>query len=108
MSKYEHLKNIDFSNRTEKARSNLEQAIAACNDRQKTYLEQSVPLSQQRVIAESFGGKSLAKAIKAKCLACCNCDKEEVQFCTVDICPLWAVRPYRTKQKLEDSDQEDD
>ena len=108
MKTYEHLKQIDHSNRSSIARSNLEQAIAGCNDKQKAYLELSIPLSQQRVVAESYAGKSLAKAIKAKCLTCCNCDKEEVQFCAVEICPLWSVRPYRTKHKNKDLEQEDD
>lgn len=36
---------------------------------------------------------SLRKSINAKCLDCCCGDKSEVVKCTVQVCPLWFVRP---------------
>lgn len=36
---------------------------------------------------------SLRKSINAKCFDCCCGDIEEVKGCTVQVCPLWLVRP---------------
>jgi hypothetical protein len=36
---------------------------------------------------------SLRKSINAKCFDCCCGDVNEVKNCTVQVCPLWFVRP---------------
>ena len=37
------------------------------------------------------------QAIKAKCLTCCNYQRNEISNCTVRLCPLWGYRPYTAK-----------
>lgn len=58
------------------------------------------PETQRRVFRSALAGTcSKRDAIKAKCLACCNYDRDEVRSCTVDICPLWRFRPYQARAK---------
>lgn len=101
----ENLKNIDFSKRKEIAVARLAEQLEVMLPKQKAYIEKSVPLSNQRVFADSFSG-SKAKAIKAKCLSCCNFSKDDITHCTVLICPLHTVRPYQSKS-ANDSEDED-
>jgi hypothetical protein len=46
-------------------------------------------------------------AIKTKCLACCNFDREEVKLCAVYTCPLNPYRPYQSAAATEESDDVD-
>jgi hypothetical protein len=41
--------------------------------------------------------KSLRLAINAKCFDCSGHQKLEIRHCTVNSCPLFAVRPYQLK-----------
>ncbi len=44
------------------------------------------------------------KAIRDKCLDCCNGQKKEVKLCPIEDCPLWE---YRTGHRpKEDADKE--
>lgn len=83
----------------EKARKR-EQGIesAAISDKQKAYVTKTIPSTHQNLFVQAFSGNSKAAAIKAKCLACCNLDREEITHCTVQICPLWPVRPYQEEK----------
>ena len=53
---------------------------------------------------KAMQGKSLRAAINSKCLDCCCWEKTEVRDCTAISCPLYAVRPYRQKAVLSDSE----
>jgi hypothetical protein len=68
---------------------------AGISDKQKAYVTKTIPSQHQNLFVQAFSGNSKAAAIKAKCLACCNLDREEITHCTVQICPLWPVRPYQ-------------
>ncbi len=64
---------------------------------QSEYLA-AAPVSVQGIVQRAFeGSASPRQAIKAKCLTCCNYDRNEVEHCTVVRCPLWAYRPYTAK-----------
>lgn len=47
------------------------------------------------------------KAIRAKCLDCCNGQTKEVRLCTIKKCPLYAYR-HRHRPKNEQSITETD
>jgi len=56
----------------------------------------NLPLGMRLAFGRHFyGKKSLASAVKLKCLDCCCLQKEEVRLCTVETCPLHKVRPYK-------------
>ena len=59
----------------------------------------NVPDKYKRLYLEVHcsGEKSLAKASKLKCLDCCCWQKDEITYCTVRQCGLWAYRPYQEK-----------
>ena len=40
---------------------------------------------------------SLRMAINAKCYDCCCGERKEVRECTITDCPLWNLRPWKTK-----------
>ena len=61
--------------------------------KQSIYTAQTPPL-YRGVLERSFAGGSKAAAIKAKCLTCANFERAEITHCTVEVCPLWRVRPY--------------
>ena len=63
--------------------------------KQKAYVEKTVTSLYRGVFAKAFEGNSRSACIKAKCLACCNLDRDEITHCMVQICPLWPVRPYQ-------------
>jgi hypothetical protein len=44
---------------------------------------------------------SLKARIKLNCLNCTNYDKTEIRECEIRTCPMWDVRPYRQKPKME-------
>jgi len=65
--------------------------------RQQNYSEKA-PVSARGAIVRAFqrvGGRS--NAIRAKCLACCNFDRDEIRHCTVETCPLHSFRPFQPK-----------
>lgn len=65
--------------------------------RQQNYSE-TAPVSARGAIVRAFqrvGGR--ANAIRAKCLACCNFDRDEIRHCTVETCPLHSFRPFQAK-----------
>lgn len=45
----------------------------------------------------AYAHKSLAKAVKAKCIECCNLEKVHIADCPIEGCPLWTYRPYQQK-----------
>lgn len=58
---------------------------------------QRLPESIKNVFRKAYSG-SKANAIKAKCLDCTCNHREEIKNCEAFTCPLWNVRPYRTKK----------
>jgi len=60
------------------------------------YLRDSVP-DKHKIAAERALLKKIppAAAIKQKCLACCNYEREAVRDCGVVTCPLNPYRPYQ-------------
>jgi hypothetical protein len=75
----------------------LQDVLDGIHPKQVTYI-QTLPVSRKALFADAFSG-SKAKAIKAKCLSCCNMEAEEVSNCTVITCPLYSVRPYQRNQE---------
>jgi hypothetical protein len=72
--------------------------------KQQAYLQLQTE-STQSVYEKAYCG-SKANAVKAKCLDCCLNNREEIRFCTVETCPLWAVRPYQLKTRgLDNANQ---
>lgn len=55
-----------------------------------------IPKTQKKLFAGAYSGKSKAKALKAKCLHCCNFQRAEVTACTTFACPLWSYRPFQS------------
>lgn len=54
----------------------------------------TVPPMYRGIIDRALRGEnSRANAIKAKCLDCCCYVRDEVEHCTVVLCPLHAYRP---------------
>lgn len=67
------------------------------NERQQVYLT-TVPASAAGIFERAFGGSaSRANAIKAKCLACTNFQRDEVRECPTVLCPLHPIRPFQVK-----------
>lgn len=58
-------------------------------------MQRTVTALYRGVFVKAFEGGSRSAAIKAKCLACTNLDRDEITRCTVQVCPLWPVRPYQ-------------
>jgi len=97
------LLNLDRSKNKEISLAKLNTALDSITDKQRAYVEYS-PDKLKRLIADAFVGKSLSKAIKAKCLTCCNFSKEDISDCRVEVCPLHSVRPFRKKEDKDDED----
>lgn len=58
-------------------------------------------------LAKSVKKGSLKAAVKLKCIECSNFQKDEIKNCQVFTCPLWPVRPYKTKLlKIEEKKDE--
>lgn len=56
----------------------------------------NLPSGNQKLFYDVYNtNKGYAKAVKAKCLDCTCCQKNEITNCTVEICPLWNIRPYQ-------------
>jgi hypothetical protein len=45
------------------------------------------------------------KAMRAKCLDCCNHQTKEIRLCPMKTCPLW---PYRMGKRPKNDGHEDD
>ena len=104
-----HVSKLDSTKNAEVSKQRYDAALEACTEKQQKYIESdNVLQSYKRVLAEAFTSRSYMKVIKAKCLTCCCFEREEVRHCTVQICPLWNLRPYQDKTKQEDSEQEDE
>jgi hypothetical protein len=59
---------------------------------------QGIPVSAKGVVKRAFAGSgSPRNAIKAKCLACSNWDRQEITECRVFTCPLHVWRPFQAK-----------
>lgn len=69
--------------------------------RQSTYLSQTPSLSAGIVKRAFLGAASPRGAIKAKCLACYNWQRTEVESCAVILCPLWNYRPFQEKSEAD-------
>jgi hypothetical protein len=64
-------------------------------DKQKAFVA-TVPEKSRVLISRALVGTvSPRQCIKAKCLDCCCYNRAEAAACTVTLCPLWAVNPYR-------------
>lgn len=100
------LANLDRAQNQAISEARLKTKISTLSPKQQQFVNNTVPVSQQRVYADAYEGKSNTKAIKAKCLDCCNNSKEDITLCAVEICPLWSVRPYRTKRSEKEEDQD--
>ena len=72
------------------------------------YIERSVP-EKHKIATERALLKQMPRstAIKVKCLACCNFEREEVKTCGVITCPLWPYRPYQASAAEDDSEPDD-
>ena len=51
--------------------------------------------SAETAFREAFAGKSLAAAIKAKCVQCSCWQRAEITLCKVEACALWRYRPFQ-------------
>lgn len=99
-----HLTGLDRSKNKAIAEARLEAKLAMLTPKQVVFINKSVISSQQRVFADAYLGRSYAKAVKAKCLDCCHGSKEDVVLCKVEICPLWATRPYQSNTQEEENE----
>ena len=64
----------------------------------------AIPVSAQGIVRRATmktGGRM--NAIKAKCLDCCNFDRQEVAECTVTTCPLHVWRPFQAKKSTKNA-----
>lgn len=71
------------------------------------YLDRSVP-EKHKIATERALLKQVPRstAIRTKCLACCNFERDEVKHCRVITCPLWAYRPYQVSdEEIEEPDE---
>ena len=100
-----HLEGIDRTKNKEISEARLQEQLLRLHPKQKDYIEKSVQYTSRKLFADSFEG-SRAKAVKAKCLSCCNFSKDDITYCAVLICPLHTVRPYQSKSE-NDSEDED-
>lgn len=67
----------------------------------------TMPEKSRKLIERAFDGTtSPRQIIKAKCLACCNFDRAEAAACSVQLCPLYALNPYRAN--AQEGDEEPD
>ena len=58
----------------------------------------TLPDTCKKLWHRCFIGKSTCReAIKAKCYDCSAYDRDEIRFCTVQVCPLWNHRPLKTR-----------
>ena len=71
------------------------------NEQAEKYIK-TIPEMSRGIISRALAGTSSPRqAIKAKCLACCNCDRSEVHHCRVFTCPLHAYRPFQEGSDVE-------
>lgn len=95
------LKQIDRAESAERAAERMNALLCAIHPTQAAYVTGSVPEKMRRVFAEAFNGDSRTKAIKAKCLSCCDFIRAEVAACSVITCPLHSVRPFQSAEEDE-------
>ena len=71
------------------------------------YLDTSVP-ELHKIAVERALLKQVPRsvAIKTKCLACCNFEREQVKLCAVYTCPLNPYRPYQATVEQDEADDE--
>lgn len=76
------------------------------NEKQTAYVA-TVPEKSRKLIGRALDGTtSPRQCIKAKCLSCSNFDRAEAAACSVQLCPLYEMNPYR-KASDEDEGEED-
>lgn len=81
----------------EKNRAEIEDFISK-NTVRSNYIK-LIPRLYQHLMYNVFSSKKgYAKAVKAKCLDCSCFQKNEIKDCSVEICPLWNVRPYQSEK----------
>lgn len=66
--------------------------------RQQSSVDRAPEMSKGVLAHAYLATCSPRAAIKAKCLDCCNFDREEVRNCAVEACPLHSFRPYLAKK----------
>lgn len=91
----QHLSSMSQAEKAAKNDEKIKELISTAHPHQAQYVTSTVPSSMQRTFAEAFAGNSKANAIKAKCLACANFQRDEVTKCPAVTCPLHAVRPFQ-------------
>ena len=85
---------------THPASYGTELGVGGTTLRQRAYLLQTPPLSASIVARAFLGTASPRQVLKAKCLSCANWQRDEIESCTVETCPIWRYRPF---QKMEDA-----
>lgn len=76
------------------------QSSTAIEDYEKRKQEKyllDIPETMQNVFKKAYSGESRANGVKAKCLDCCNFQRKEVGLCEITTCPLYAYRPFSSK-----------
>lgn len=91
---------MDAAEKLRISQERLQETLAKISQKQVEYVQKHVS-SYQRLLADAFAG-SRAKALKAKCLACSNYQRDEVANCTVVTCPLHSVRPFQSNAEQDD------
>jgi len=90
-----------INQRSEKSEQRLIALLAKLKEMHSKLIEEfhKVPLKHQRLYLDVHcsGKKSLAKAIKLKCLQCQDWDRSQIKICTEKQCSINKIRPYQDK-----------
>jgi len=74
--------------------------MSATREEQVAKILAGAPITMQKTLQRAFDGKGgRQNAIKAMCLACTGFDRETVRNCTGWACPLWAWRPFQSRNE---------
>ena len=60
-----------------------------------------IPSRYRGIFKAAYAGRSLRRAVSAFCLDCIGLDPDEIRKCSAPACPLWSVRPYRRKVRMQ-------
>lgn len=64
------------------------------NSYQKSVISEALP-AYKSVFVKAYTSGSKSAAIKAFCLYCTGCKRDEIRGCTSYGCPLYPHRPYQ-------------
>lgn len=63
---------------------------------------QTAPISVRPLLERIYAGRTSPRAcIKGMCLECVGFDRAAVTECEAAACPLWNVRPFQAKDKID-------